>query len=83
MGPAGQVGDCVCFRRSGQGRSFSPLCGSLTVCWCCWELCRRELSGLGCREEIRGDGLRDYIERENKVGKFDSTLVSVPKDCFG
>lgn len=37
-------------------------------------------SGLECSGERRGDGLRDYKERENKIGKFDSTLISVLKD---
>lgn len=36
--------------------------------------------GLECSGERRGDGLRDYKERENKIGKFDLILILVFKD---
>lgn len=55
---------CVCVSGGGAGaltHCFVPL--SLLVLLGALQ----RLSGPGYREERRGDGLRDYIERENKV----------------
>jgi hypothetical protein len=59
-GRTGPVGQAVLF--GGPER----LCDSLTV----WVLLGAlwMLSGLGCRKKRRGDGLRDYIERKEKIG---------------